>query len=299
MTARERIVAVLLRILPQPYQYTRRDLMQHFGVSRDTINDDITALRQAGLTIEQDEQYRLALLPEQDFKELRHLQPLSAEDKARLANVLQYLPTREAIYLRKKLESLYDFQQLGLRALRKPALDRLDRLTTAQKNRRQVTLENYRSRSNQVSDRVVEPFHIDTEKDTLQAYDVKLGDSRHFRLSRIERVQLSDAPWQYETAHRVKITDVFRIADNQQVNVHLLLDIFAYNSLTEEFPLSLTYLEKGAADNTYDFQCKVNHQFIGISNFILSNAAHVEILSPVALREKIRVKAEEIAQKFK
>lgn len=298
MTPRERVIRVLLRILAHPYRYTKRDLAQYFGMSKDALKEDISAIRNVGLTIDHDDQHHLAILPEREFQELRHLQPLSEEDKARLAGVLQYLPGREALYLRKKLESLYDFQQLGLRALRKPALDRIDRLSAAKQQQEQAILENYRSRSNQVRDRLVEPFHVDPEKDTLQAYDVEAKDSRHYRLSRIERVRLTGNRWQHAGDHRIKITDVFRIADNDQVPVHLTLDVFAYNSLTEEFPLTGTYLDPGSEPNTYDFHCQVNHEFKGLLNFIMANALHVDIISPAHLRSIVRAEAEKIFRKF-
>ncbi|MCB9053570.1 MAG: WYL domain-containing protein [Lewinellaceae bacterium] len=300
MTPRERVIKVLLRILSYPYRYTRRDLAQYFGVSKDAINEDIAAFRNIGLSIEYDDenQHRLAILPDREFKELRHLQPLSDEDKSRIARALDFVPKREAIYLRRKLESLYDFQRLGLRALRKPALDRIDRLAAALKNREQVILENYRSRSNQIRDRLVEPFHVDPEKDTLQAYDVEQKDSRHYRLSRIERVHLTGQPWQYKNDHRAKITDVFRIADNDQVPVHLHLDVFAYNSLTEEFPLTITYIDPGTESNTFELQCSVNHEFKGIQNFIMSNAQHVDIIYPVELRERVKEEAKKILGKL-
>ena len=165
-------------------------------------------------------------------------------------------------------------------------------------NREQVILENYRSRSNQIRDRLVEPFHVDPEKDTLQAYDVEQKDSRHYRLSRIERVHLTGQPWQYKNDHRAKITDVFRIADNDQVPVHLHLDVFAYNSLTEEFPLTITYIDPGTESNTFELQCSVNHEFKGIQNFIMSNAQHVDIIYPVELRERVKEEAKKILGKL-
>ncbi len=300
MKPRERVIRVLLRILAHPYRFTRRELAQHFGVSLDAVKDDINAIRNTGLTVDTkpESQYRLAVLPDRTFKELQHLQPLSEEDKARIAQALNYVSGREALYLRKKLDSLYDFQKLGLRALRKPALERLDRLAAAQQDERQVVLENYRSRSNEIRSRRVEPFHVDPEKDTLQAYDIDKRDSRHFRLSRIERVHLTDTPWQFQGEHRVKITDVFRIADNKQVPVHLTLDVFAYNSLTEEFPLTITYIDPGSKPNTFEFQCVVNHEFKGVLNFIMSNALHLTINYPEQLRTLVREEAKRILKKF-
>lgn len=299
MNPRERMVRLLLRLLAAPYRHTRRDLAQFFGVSAETIKDDFLELKAAGLRLDYNEQHRYAILIDREFKELGHLQPLSNEDKARLNSLLRYVHEKDRLYLQKKLDSLYDFQQLGLRALRKPALERIDRLTAAQKAHKQVVLENYRSRSsNSVRDRFVEPFHIDPEKDTLQAYDVEVRDSRHFRLSRIDRVVITEIDWKYAGDHRTKITDVFRIADNQQVFVHLLVDVSGYNSLIEEFPLTRTYLEPGTPSNTWDFQCQVNHDFKGLLNYIMGNGEHVEILAPEALKDRVRAEAEKILKKL-
>ena len=298
MKPRERTLLMLLRILSAPYRYTRRDLEQHFGLSKDAVEEYLGVFKNVGLEIDWDEQYRYAVLPDRQFKELRHLQPLTDADKALIKNALRTLSEREQLYIKNKLDSLYDFQQLGLRVLRRPALERIDRLTKAMNERCQVILENYRSRSNNTRDRRVEPFHLDPEKDTLQAYDVDEQDSRHYRLSRIERVTLIDEPWAYSNHHRPKITDVFRIADNKQVQVHLTLDVFAYNSLTEEFPQTLSYLQPGSRANTFDFQCVVNHEFKGLLNFLMSNAEHVEVLSPAPLRVRVREEAEKIIKKF-
>ncbi len=298
MKPRERTIQVLLRILNHPYRFTRRELAQHYGVSPDAIGEDLKAIENIGLSLEYNGQYRLAILPEKTFRELKHLLAFSTEDKNLLQSLFRYLPEREAMYLRKKLDSLYDFQQLGLRALRKPALDRIDALSMARKNKVRALLKNYRSRSNEIRDRLVEPFHINPEMDTLQAYDVDKRETRHFKLARIERVEVLDSAWRFESDHRVKITDVFRIADNNQVPVHLEINVFAYNSLIEEFPLTLTYLEAGARPNTFDFQCPVNHEFKGLLNFILSNAQHVKIHSPDKLRQRVAEEAQKILERF-
>lgn len=302
MTPRERVIKVLLRVLSAPYQYTKKDLCEYFGVSLDQIKKDLYAIRKTGLEVDikHINQYKIGILPDYNFKELRYLQPLSDADKAQIARALDYLSnSKDKMYLAKKLDRLYDFQQLGLRALRRPALERIDRLVQAKNRKQCVILENYRSSSSgTIRNRLVEPFHIDPEKDTLQAYDIDARDSRHYRLSRIERVSLTSTPWCYEGDHRPKITDVFRIADNDQVFVQLTLDVFAYNALTEEFPLTLTYIDPGSEPNTYDFQCLVNHDYKGLINFIMGNTVHLQIHSPPSLIERVCMEAENILKKF-
>lgn len=299
-TPRERVLKVLLRILSRPYVYTRRDLAKYFEISRDAIDEDIAAIKAAGLRFDQDKpHYRCAIIPDRTFKELQYLQPLSKEDQYHISKAIsQFCKGKEALYLKNKLNSLYDFQQLGIRALRRPALERIDRLEAGKRQKKQVILEKYRSNSNKIKDRTVEPFHIDAELDTLQAFDLEHQSSRHFRLSRIERVNLLEEDWQYESKHDYKYTDVFRIADNQQETVRLQLDVYAYNNLIETYPKALSEVYPAAEANTFDFQTKVNYQFLGLSNFILANAQHVTIISPDTLKDKIRNISIELQKKL-
>ncbi len=300
MTPRERVIQVLLRILLHPYKFTRRDLAKHFEVSKDTIDEDIEAIMATGLQFHQDRpHYRCAVLPDTTFRELEHLQPLTKEDRFLINDALErFASSAKAHYLRNKLESLYDFQQLGLRALRRPALERIERLEAAKQQQQAVVLKNYHSNSNEIRDRRVEPFHIDADLDTLQAFDLDSGETRHFRLSRIERVETTGQPWQHARSHVLKYTDVFRIADNEQVSVQLRLDVMAHNALVEAYPMARYETSPGAAPNTFHFQARVNSQFYGLINFIMGNASHVEVLGPEGLKQRIREEAENILKKI-
>ena len=290
MTPRERVIRVLLRILANPYQYSRRELATYFDWSKDTIDEDIQAIKNAGVNFVQKKKgkHPCAIEPDPQFDELRYLQPLTDADKAQIGRALDYCNKKDAFYLKKKLSSLYDFQQLGLNALRRPALERLNQLEAAKKNKKRVKLERYRSNSNVIRDRPAEVFKVDPELDTLQAFDPEDRKIKHFKLSRIERVHITDTPWQYENKHIEKPTDVFRIAKGGQKIVQLKIDVYAYNSLIDNYPKAKGECDPGIESNTFDFQCKVNPEFLGLINFIMNNAGHVEILSPIELKEKVR-----------
>jgi len=293
MLPRERVLKVLLRILARPYRYTRRDLWKHFRVSKSAIDEDILAIKAAGIVFDQNKLYRCAILPDPKFDELRYLQSLTSEERAKIGNLLnQGLSQKEAFYLQQKLSSLYDFQQLGLNALRRPALEKLNLLESARKKELQVLLEKYRSNSNKIKDRVVEVFDINPELDTLQAFDPeeksKDKQIKHFKLSRIERVHITDIPWANKTKHTIKPTDVFRIAKGGQKMVELKMDVYAYNSLIDNYPKAKGECMTGSENNTFHFQTKVNPDFLGLINFIMNNAGHVEVISPPELKEKVR-----------
>jgi predicted DNA-binding transcriptional regulator YafY len=300
MTPRERAIRVLLRILSHPYRYTKRDLAEHFEVSKDTIKEDIIAIQNTGLHFEQDSKYRCAVIPDRQFKELKHLQSLTEDDRFKIGEALNHrLSSKDALYLKNKLASLYNFQQLGLRALRRPALERIDALEKAKKLKLRVVLEKYKSNSNSIRDRLVEPFHIDPELDTLQAFDVDSDSTRHFKLSRIERVKLMETPWSFEPRHEHKYTDVFRIANNHQVPIHLRLQVYAYNALIEAYPKALSEVMPGAESETFDFETKVNCDFLGLMNFIMGNFKFIEIIAPQQLKDRVEDHAKEILEKMK
>lgn len=297
---KERMVRLLLYILANPYRYTRKDLATYCQMSKDTIDDYFDSFKNIPeLRLDHDNHWRYALLPDQHFRELQYLQSFTEEEHGRIHRLInQYLSERDALYLSKKLGSLYDFQKLGIRALRRPALERIDQLEAAKRQKRIVILENYRSNSsNAIRNRIVEPFHIDVELDTLQAYDHDRKDSMHFRLSRAERVRLTQDAWQYESKHQYKYTDVFRIANNEQVYVHLRLNVFACNILREYYPKAEAYIQPSAELGFFDFECKVNVGYLGLSNFLMGYGHSVTIIAPDSLKVHIANQAQAIRDK--
>lgn len=305
MLSRERVIRVLMRILNHPHQFTRRQLAEHFGVSLETMFDDIEEINhlQEFNIKYQKPPYRCYVDFNNRYSALSVFSPLSAEDKSSIKDILQrgMGSNKAADRLIKKVEGLYDFQQLGLRQLRHPAIERINRLEGAKRNKKQVLLVKYRSNNNSIKDRLVECFFIDPELDMIQVYypEAKQFKVRHFRLSRIERVEVLETDWQNESKHQHKYTDVFRIASFEQlIQVKLQLNVQAYNILLEYFPTSASHIDPGSEANTFIFQGKVNPEFKGLINFIMGYAEHIDILAPESLREAIKKKAKEISEKI-
>ena len=268
---------------------------------RNRWDDMMTLLHKASflhLPTQSEEGY--APPPNRAPRELERLNPLTVEDREFIARAIDQSPNTDlANKIKEKLDSLFDFQQLGLTVMGLPAIERYKRLEAAKSAKRMVILQDYRSNSNEIKNRKVEPFHINADLDTLQAFDTEIEDNRHFRLSRIRRVITTDQPWRFERRHVMKHTDVFRIADNRMVRVQLQLDVRAYNLLTEAFPNARSCIEEGAEVNTYDFSAEVNHRFYGLLNFIMGHAAHVEVIGPQSLKQRLREQAEFILEKMK
>lgn len=302
MQPRKRIIQLFMRILNNPRLYSRPELAKYFNTSQKVINEDtdiINSIPEINLCY-QKHPYKCYIEPNNKYSALQKFTPLNEEDKYHLQRLLNGMGNLSlAEQLRTKIEGLYDFQQLGFRQLRHPAIERINRLEGAKQQKKQVILKNYRSNnSNKIKDRVVEPFLINPELDTLQALNVDDRIAKHFRLSRIERVEITSQDWQFETKHQPKLTDIFRIANNQQIQVTLRLQVRAYNMLIESFPLAKNYLDPDSKENHFIFQAPVNEDFFGLLPFILSNSHFIEVLSPERLKVNIRQAAQQILDKF-
>lgn len=293
-----RLLRVMRALLENPKHYTKRQLAELYQVTPDTITNDFEALTSAGFVVEYDEKYRYYFVEEKPFTQLKDLLHFSEEDQAVLYRAIDQVTdsSKRGQRLKKKLASLYDYRRLGHAYLRKPYLTKVDLLMQGKNERRQVILRDYSSsNSNEVRDRLVEPFHPSPPDDTLQAFDVDKQELRHFRISRITRVEMTDTPWQFEGHHNIMLTDPFRIVDSNQVMVHLRLRVGAKNELVERFPLTQSYIQEAAEEGIYDFQCMVNHRFLGLTNFILGfHHQLVEVLGPESLLDHLQEEVEKM-----
>jgi predicted DNA-binding transcriptional regulator YafY len=285
-------VRLLLRLLAAPRRHTRKELAAFLGVPKpDTVTGYMDNLRAAGIDIDFDEHHRYYVVPRRGFRELDYLAPLTDKDKARLKSLLdRQLSTPEATQLYNKLESLYDYQQLGLEALREPEIEKINDIEQACREKRRVLLVNYRSRSgNDVRDRKVEAFALETDRQMIRAYDVAPDKRRtsFFMLSRTERIILLDEPWMCEQEHYYRQADAFNIVMDKTELVRLTLRVSAYNDLIERHPQTRQHIRPGKEVDTYDFQGRINAKFIGLLPFLLANFRHVEVHGPAVLRERL------------
>lgn len=288
-----RLLKIMRALLEQPYRYTRKELADIYGVHADTIKQDFEVFKTAGFDLDHNRQYRYAFKADKPFEELKSLLDLSEGDQLRLLRALENVEpgNPEFEQLQRRLAALIEFGQKEHNYLRRPYLTKVNLLEKAKEEKRQAILVDYRSsNSNVVADRLVEPFEAKAEDDILHAYDVDKQQLRHFRFSRIKRIQITERPWAYEEEHKILATDPFRIVDDQQVMVHLRLRVGAYNELIERFPATKAYIQEDAAEkDIYDFQARVNHQFYGLTNFILGfHHQIVEVLEPEELRVHLR-----------
>jgi predicted DNA-binding transcriptional regulator YafY len=288
-----RLLQILRELLENPYHYTRKKLAQHYDTSTDTIKRDMDELRNTDFNVVCDSQYRYAIAPSKSVEKLEDVLFFTEIEKNILLEALKTTNTNahRTERIKHKLETVYDVSKLGSSLFSKSFLDKASLLEHAKRQKQTVRLINYRStNSAEITNRSVEPFWVSTKEDMLHCFDLERQAIRHFRISRIERVETLNDLWANETRHNITATDPFRIVNNTQVRVHIKLRVGGYNELTERFPLTQAYLQPSASDaGIFDFECQVNDKFYGLTNFILGYHEHiVAIIEPDSLLAHIR-----------
>lgn len=290
---KSRLLRILLLLIERPFGYTKKQLATKYDVHEDTVKKDFEEMRNAGFTIDRDAKHRYGLGNDKAFEYLRDMLYITTDDEMILQNALKQsgIDNSRSARLLKKLEYLHDISVLGNRIFNKPFLTKIDLLEKARKQKRVVTLIDYRStNSSKLSDRNVEAYHISQREDIVQAWDLDRKELRHFKISRISRIEITEIPWKYTTKHEVMATDPFGIADKKQIPVTLKLKVGGYNELIERFPLSLAYLSPAPEiEDVYIFDGMVNHRFYGLSNFLLGYFEHVMEVQPQALADHLNI----------
>ncbi len=294
-----RTLKVLLAILESPNRYTNSDFQNLHNVSKDTIRRDIDAMKTAGFDIIPNKSNRFALAMDKKFDKLRELLFFSEREENMILDGLRTLnrDKNETEKLMRKMSRIY---YVSKNLMDKNYLTKLDRLEQAKREEKVVVLKNYpSSNSSNVSDRHVEVYEISPDEDIIHAFDINKKAVRHFRISRVTKLEITDKPWAYVGHHIVQTTDIFRIHDNKQTRVNLRMGVGAYNALLESFPVARAYI-KDAPDkpDQFDFECKVNSKFLGLTNFIMANYnSIISISEPYELIESVRSEAKKLLEK--
>lgn len=165
-------------------------------------------------------------------------------------------------------------------------------LSEAVENKKQVVLKHYHSANSQdITDRLVEPFQFGEGFQSIQALDTKDKQCKYFKLERIGEVVVMDKPFKFEKLHKRTNTDIFGMSGRKETWVVLKLSLRAYVLLREEFPLAMPYLEKDESENAkmYVFNGPVLN-FKGIGRFALGLADEITVVGPPEFKSYLKDK---------
>jgi proteasome accessory factor C len=264
--------------------WTIQQLADRFDTSSRTIYRYIKLLEEVDFLIEKDFQNRYFIITSEDDPTQT---VFSIEETKWIKKLIQSgttdNPLRNTLLKKLALNSEIDSMP---RLFVKARLSKfVDELALAIKNKRQVILKNYHSaKSNEISDRLVEPIHFGDNYQSIMALDTNDKVCKQFKLDRIGEILQGEKPYQYESLHKKTDTDIFGFSGDEETWVTLKLNMRAYLLLREEFPLSLSYLEK--QEDHYLFHGPVAN-FEGIGRFTLGLLDKLTIIAPESFKEFI------------
>lgn len=194
-------------------------------------------------------------------------------------------------YLRINAESREMTESLKAQVIDRKMLNKKEKATNitvlyrAIQEKHNVILHGYSSsHSGVISDRKVEAYDIDAERNLLYALDLDAGNvCKVFNINRVSNVEILDTPWQFEHLHQPIQVDAFRMSGTKPIHCHLQLDLMAKNLLLEEYPTAKSSLTKGKDDNEWFLDTQV-YNIAGIGRYYIGLANHIEILDAPELK---------------
>ncbi len=248
----------------------------------------------AGFLLERNKgRYRL----QKDNANSRSLQSLmhfSEEELVILYETLDLIqgtsPVKEQLI--RKLNVLYDYKALE-QLKQSDDLAKIQRLSDAIQNKKQVILKNYRSsNSNKITDRKVEPFDYLPDYRSVWCYEYEGKSCKQFKLARIHQIEIIQRDWQNESLHLLPFTDAFRISAPKSIaKVTALLSLKAYNLLIEEYPLSKEFITQ--KDKGYELNIPVAG-FNGIGRFVMGLPGEIKISGSKGFKEFLKTERKKI-----
>lgn len=237
----------LILFLSNSYPKTKDDCISFLEIKDSAFYNYANVLKDTGFDLHQKDGKYWIDLPDKDFQVLRNVLHFSDEETYLLSRSIDMLEEMPGIAnrLKQKLTSFLNQDKAIEAYLNKEKSAIVQSLRMAQKQKKQILLINYASGNSQtVKNRLVEPFEFKDDFNLIWAFDTELKQNRQFKICRIEDVQETLLPWEYERSHRSKPVDIFRNTGDLNKQVECVLTLKAKNLLIEEYPLSERFLTK-------------------------------------------------------
>lgn len=288
----------LLLMLTQHRNLTVDDVSRQLSMSRRSIYRYIDSYKQMGFIVVK-EGPRYHIDPESPFfKQITSYIHFTEDEAMTINQVLNsvYDNSPQVRHLREKLSSLYDYKVLSKHGVDEHIAQNLAALFEAVKTERMVVLRDYASpNSAQTSDRIVEPYLFVSENSEVRCYEIKTGQNKTFKLSRIRKVEPLDLLWSHKSEHAEYFTDLFHFSGEERFPVTLILGQLSMSLLVEEYP-GASALLKQQEDGRFLLKTEVC-SYKGIGRFVMGLIDDIEIVDSPDFVEYLRGKVEDLTQK--
>lgn len=289
----------LLLMLTQHRNLTVDDVSRQLSMSRRSIYRYIDSFKQMGFIVVK-EGPRYHIDPESPFfKQITSYIHFTEDEAMTINQVLNsvYDNSPQVRHLREKLSSLYDYKVLSKHGVDEHIAQNLAALFEAVKTERMVVLRDYASpNSAQTSDRIVEPYLFVSENSEVRCYEIKTGQNKTFKLSRIRKVEPLDLLWSHKSEHAEFFTDLFHFSGEERFPVTLILGQLSMSLLVEEYPGASALLEQ-QEDGRFLLKTEVCN-YKGIGRFVMGLIDDIEIVDSPEFVDYLRGKAKDLTQKI-
>jgi len=282
-----RMLRLLMKLCGNRY-CSRQEMAVMMECTERTVYRYIDTFETAGFILERNEGLYRLLRKNNNTRSLQNLMHFSEEEVLILYETLESLEGTSSVkeQLIRKLNVLYDYKALK-ELQQKDDLTKIQILSDAIRNKKQVCLKSYRSsNSDKIRDRIVEPFDYMPDYRSVWCYEKESKSCKQFKLARISEIEVINRDWENEPLHTIRFTDAFRISSAKALdNVEAKLSLKAYNLLIEEFPLSREYVEEN--NSAYRLKIPVAG-YQGIGRFVMGLPGEIEVLSSERFKEFLR-----------
>ncbi len=291
-----RRILEIMMYLSSGIKHSIQEIAERFNISERTAFRYIQTFREAGFVVPKphDGLYKISK-DSPYFREISELLHFSVEEAMILQKTIHSISDENLLKqnLIKKLYALYDFEGVANTIVKQEYSENIHQLIRAIKHKNRVILKEYQSaNSNEVSDRLVEPFGFTTNYVAIWAFDVDEKSCKTFKNTRIGAVQVLPDVWKNERNHKKQPMDVFRISCDKQFPVKIKLSIRACELLKEEYPMAEKYIEQ-INSNEFIFNAEVC-SYEGIGRFVMGLYDEITGIEPNEFKQFLKTKAKKI-----
>jgi len=288
-TKTHRILRLIL-FLSNSYPKTKEECNCFLGMKDTAFYKYRNVLLDTGFDVHQKDGKYWIDYPDQDYQILRNVLHFSEEETYLLSRTIDLLDEKPVCTarLKQKLVSFLNQDKAIETYIHKEKSAIVQSLRKAGQAKKQILLINYASGNSQtVKNRMVEPFEFKDDFNLVWAFEPAINQNRQFKTCRIEDVQESPLPWEYERFHQSKPIDIFRNTGDLDKEVEFSLNLKARNLLIEEYPLAEKFLTK--MNNQYVLKAPVA-KYEGPGRFVLGLAEDIQLTGGEGFLEYLKIK---------
>ncbi len=155
----------------------------------------------------------------------------------------------------------------------------IEDISTAMAENKQVKIKGYFSASSEtVTDRIVEPVCFTNNYQSLSAYEIKTKQNKYFNVDRIGNIEILPNDIKHQAKHEFFKPDIFGFQGKTlDKEIEMVLSLRAYLILKDDYPMSIPFITKHTAKNSYLLKAQVQ-SFKAPARFVKGLEKDIEVL---------------------